>query len=619
MKKYLAIVLIALLLIVGLTACGKKTEEEVLPVTTVHVKTAADLVAVKDYVGKKYSKYIVELDNDIDVSNIDIWQPIGADADNAFCGVFDGKNHTISGLKVAGLDQSGAPKDNFVAKDKNVENVSSFASYGLFGYVKNAKIMDVKLTGVDMSYYVDHTGYSYVGAMAGISLGKSVFENIEVGGNVAISNLYRKYKTYDDRGKEQNVKDECTGTLYFGGLVGYSNGTANFKNVISHVNFDNYNYIAYWRDESTILSEYIEEGEVIEPKYVVDYHDTFVSKKLRQVIAGGVIGQMKGGSLTGGNYDGVLNVNSVGSYVAGLVGTAYSAALNESHVTGANINSKVKYKNASGGIAALLDGSTINFCTVENVNIDAQKLDADVMTMTEGGVFGYGTNLAKVAFSNVTGLRINVDLTNAEVGGVGGVMKDSVVNDCLSVDAKFNCSYATRKEDYNKTFGTVLGAVYANSTLKDCAGTATNRVNEVEHNNEKAYAAKGDSVYPNDRGEPAIRLYKKNSNSTYLAVDGKIEGNVLVINIYNEELTLLTTARYTREGGFAPAYNVAEEYVSKDEDDPTKFYYFDAGFVADDNGQVVIEGRDASAYEFRSGKSTVDNVVVATEIVKINE
>ena len=153
--------------------------------------------------------------------------------------------------------------------------------------------------------------------------------------------------------------------------------------------------------------------------------------------------------------------------------------------------------------------------------------------------------------------------------------------------------------------------MYGNSLLKDCAGAGNNKINGVLEPNGKANAIKGDSVYPNDRGEPAIRLYKKGSNSIYLAVDGKVENTTLIINIYNEELTLLTTARYTdASAGFAYAAgdNVAEKYVA--------YYFGDTGFRNDDNGAVMVEGRDATGYEFRSGKSTVDNVVVGTAIIK---
>ena len=85
-------------------------------------------------------------------------------------------------------------------------------------------------------------------------------------------------------------------------------------------------------------------------------------------------------------------------------------------------------------------------------------------------------------------------------------------------------------------------------------------------------------------------------------MDGVVEGNALTINIYNEELTLLTTAVYT----------IAQPQEIVD-DNPALTYmdlYFEqgVGFKDDDEGAVTVEGRDVKKYVYLSGKVAVEDV-----------
>ena len=87
------------------------------------------------------------------------WTPIGIDFDHQYTGTFDGGNHTISGLIVAGSDKYA----------------------GLFGYidkvgtVKNVVLKDVQITSDNQ--------YANVGGVAGYSRGN--IENCSVSGSVS--------------------------------------------------------------------------------------------------------------------------------------------------------------------------------------------------------------------------------------------------------------------------------------------------------------------------------------------------------------------------------------------------------------------------------------------------
>ena len=78
---------------------------------------------------------------------------------NKFMGTFDGGGKTIKGLTDGG--KSG--------------------TYGLFGYVQDAVIKNIKLADVDMSYKYGMNR----GALTGPVYGSSVIENIEVSGSIA--------------------------------------------------------------------------------------------------------------------------------------------------------------------------------------------------------------------------------------------------------------------------------------------------------------------------------------------------------------------------------------------------------------------------------------------------
>ena len=109
------------------------------------ISSAAQLQAFAALVdaGNTYAGQYVALGADIDLSGVDSWNPIGAEAksdtclDKLFSGTFDGRGHTVSGLKIR------------VADAASETNVGLFSTLGNTAVVKNLNLTDadISLTG----------------------------------------------------------------------------------------------------------------------------------------------------------------------------------------------------------------------------------------------------------------------------------------------------------------------------------------------------------------------------------------------------------------------------------------------------------------------------------------
>lgn len=153
----------------------------------------------------------------------DCWKtPIGT-KDNPYVGTFDGKGHTISGFNIYAVDDP---------------DLSQYTFVGLFGYVKNTTIKNLKINGTEESYFnrpssgTDDTANKAYGILCGCveastvqdcSVSMPIFTNVSghVGMLVA--------KNADVAGAEASVIERCSvqGTWrirhkgIYGGILGY--------------------------------------------------------------------------------------------------------------------------------------------------------------------------------------------------------------------------------------------------------------------------------------------------------------------------------------------------------------------------------------------------------------
>ena len=172
-----------------------------------HISTAAQLAKLAELVndGNGFKGKTVILQKDIvlnvgvldkdgnlqgDVSELNLWRPIGKNYQNSFKGTFDGNNKTVSGVYIDDGDDG--------------------AYLGLFGCLGEYDEQDgeIKNVGVVDSYVKGTGRFPYVGGVCGYSYG-------------SISNSYNAGSV---TGETENTGEGNTSSAYVGGVCGLSSG-----------------------------------------------------------------------------------------------------------------------------------------------------------------------------------------------------------------------------------------------------------------------------------------------------------------------------------------------------------------------------------------------------------
>ena len=316
------------------------------------------------------------LSEDIDLSSIDNWTPIGDSSTNnsyIFKGTFDGNGHVIKNLKI---------------------NNPSKSYQGLFGFTDNATIQNVGLENVNI------TGQDYVGGLVGSCY--STFSNCYVTGNVSGSGdvgglvgctnatITNCYTAVDVTGTDNDV----------GGLIGeaYSATIIN-SYTIGNVNGAGNNLgglIGNSSAYSSIITNCYAMGNVSGSTAV-----------------GGLIGNISAyssdssisNSYASGNVSGTDSVGGLVGYASPCSDNYASFSIRNSYVTG-NVNGSF----AVGGLV----GSTISY---EAFLFTTSYVTGDVCgQMASGGLIGGLMCDSKiedcVSHANVTG----VDYTGSFIG-----------------------------------------------------------------------------------------------------------------------------------------------------------------------------------------------------------
>lgn len=176
------------------------------------VATPEQLSAIRTNLNANYV-----LINDIDMSNIIDWIPIGGV--NGFSGVLDGRNFTISNLKFNGIGGSY----NF---SSTVSYNSADKAFGLFSVINNKSVIK-NLVMKNININIDGC-YADVGMIAGISKGNilncSVNGNLKGVNGVDTSWDYYRALTGGIVGRNEGCIQYCKATSFtdelYGGSVG---------------------------------------------------------------------------------------------------------------------------------------------------------------------------------------------------------------------------------------------------------------------------------------------------------------------------------------------------------------------------------------------------------------
>lgn len=163
-----------------------------------------------DYQGKYFT-----LNRDLDLNNIE-WTPIG-NGINSFNGIFDGKSHTISNLKIT----SGA---HFTTTVANIE-INKY-TIGLFGSCYDATLKNISINKASVNVQ-DVASASCI--MGGILLGSLSSDSSAEISNIAIANTDITCEFFPKTGSS---------SLRLGGIIGDIDGNEGSSIKINNINSD---------------------------------------------------------------------------------------------------------------------------------------------------------------------------------------------------------------------------------------------------------------------------------------------------------------------------------------------------------------------------------------------
>lgn len=336
-----------------------------------------------EYADKHYRQI-----RDIDMSKAAAFKPIGAAADTAFGGHYDGGDHAITGLSVSTAEGSVC---------------------GLFGWLNGATVANLRLTECEYSAAGLHAG-----TVAGVAE-KSTISGCSFDGNIS-GTATVSFDGYD----VSNV----------GGIVGYAidSEIANCT-LVGHVK-SHYQVggIAGYTSGTKIS------GCKLTSSATVDCDTSFT---------GGIVGRARYGStIENCLVDGKVSAYN-GNYTGGIVGHLTSGKVSDCEVSRlASFSSK---GNHSGGIVGALqpneaEGGNVT-ATVENCVCRVMVFGAQNV----GGICGYQGSTAGHT-SRVTGCTSYASVTsyNYNVGGISGTISNSgssFIENCKSYGEIYSTSY----------------------------------------------------------------------------------------------------------------------------------------------------------------------------------
>lgn len=193
--------------------------------STFEIKNAAQLAGLAKLVNNGTDNFkgkTITLTADIDLNHQN-WTPIGRN--NAFEGVFDGQNHTISNLYID-ISQNRA---------------------GLFGYTQNGELKDLNIHNADV------TGVNAVGAFVGQPYTSKMNDlhltgSVEINGNWYVGALlgYNSYANLNNLTVKADKGSYVKGTgAYVGGIIGFhGEGSYTIENcVVEGLDISGWSYV----------------------------------------------------------------------------------------------------------------------------------------------------------------------------------------------------------------------------------------------------------------------------------------------------------------------------------------------------------------------------------------
>ncbi len=265
-KKFLSIFL-AFIMSFGMCSVAFAADE--IPKGYTPICTADDLNNIRNNLSGKYI-----LMNDIDLSSYKNWTPIGTNP-TPFTGILDGNNFSIKNLSLKS-DINTAETDNL----------------GLYGFIKNAAILNLKIDNLNININFPYNSNFFVGGAVAYCYDSKI-DSCEVNGNISI---------------------KSGGNIYAGGIVGYI-GDA---------------------DKSTVIKKCVSQ---VDMQIIGENNSIFDLEVVEYTYVGGIAGYaFSAEKITNCTNKGNLSVNSinagmVGSIVGNSEGTEISKCKNTGEIS----------------------------------------------------------------------------------------------------------------------------------------------------------------------------------------------------------------------------------------------------------------------------------------------
>lgn len=436
-----------------------------------------------------YNGQYFRLTTDLDMNSLE-WTPIGNSTTNRFKGNFDGDGHLIDNIYIS-----------------SSINYSNRGSFGLFGVIENATILNL------------HVRTTIISAQSPLCAGGIVA--YIYGGTNSVINCYNM--GIISLGNDGLTSNNSYG---YGGVIGYVNGETTL------INCHNYGQISYkGRKEYSNMLPYVGGliGKVNTVVTITECSNSGIIEGFHVYanggyVAGGLVGSVQNGTITiinshndgnvtstccgglVGNSSGMLNISNcyntgilsgtnLNTYnsVGGLVGTSGSCSIANSYNTGnltnaGHIGGLVGYSGNSitvtnsynrgslnnyaygGGIIGNSQGlATLVLCSNSgNVSVNTSS-DA-----YSGGIIGYANYPVTLDrcynTAAVSGIGTSTN-TSRYVGGLVGYLTASAnnIHECYNIGA---VSTGTNGTNYNKCGG-ILGYNNGGTSITNCYNAGT--------------------------------------------------------------------------------------------------------------------------------------------------
>lgn len=468
--------------------------------------------------GNNYNGKYIKLSNSIDFSN-----PISYANSNCYInGIYNFNDSCLKAVNFESIGNKDNPfKGNFDGDNHYIKNIPYNNSYSLFGYIDDADISNINISGnyddnnsdtvgsiVSISnnskitncssrvnYNINDLDKVYVGGIVGISNNSEINNNYNYG-NINVYNVNESYvggiiglnrdKSISNNYNYGYVSGISNNNNYTGGIIGYGYSSINSYNLGIVSGSSNNNYlggIVGYMDSSIdnsfnyglILDGYYKEHKYIDTNSnnnylggIVGYSNSNIDKSTNHGIIklnngnsnylGGISGRIDA-SLDNdiNNGEVISNSDSIDTYLGGIVGNLGS---NQRVSNSANKGNDITgISGYIGGIAGKIDNNSIINKSYNTSNISLNGNNKDISL---GGIIGYVSNYGLVTETynagNITGNSINT-------GNIGGIVGKIIDNS--SVNYSYNTGKVTINDIASGNIGGIIGEVNNSNIVYD--------------------------------------------------------------------------------------------------------------------------------------------------------